>query len=92
VAKRNNQPPTPEELENARAAALYTQATLCRKVLNGLAADATGTDPVVRGQSQKLFLESWLSAMDRNELRASTDRLVELMEEQRERQQRDPLP
>jgi hypothetical protein len=91
VAKRNAPPPTPEELEAARAAALHAQAVGVRKVLAALVADATHLDPLIRAPAQRLYLESWLSAQDRNELRASTDRLVQLMEQQQERQQRDPL-
>jgi hypothetical protein len=87
----NTPPPTPEELESARVAALHAQVTLARKVLTALANDATSVDPVVRSQAQKLFMESWLAAQDRNELRASTDRLVQLMEEQKQ-QRENPLP
>jgi hypothetical protein len=90
VAKRNNPPPTPEERQAATESALHAQATLARKVLAGLAADATGNDAVTRAAAQKLFMESWLASQDRNELRASMDRLAALMDEQQRQQRNTP--
>jgi hypothetical protein len=92
VAKRKDQPPSPEERQAATETALHSQAVLARKVLAGLAADATGNDPVVRCQAQKLFMESWLASQDRNEMKAAMDRLSELMARQQELQQGNPLP
>jgi hypothetical protein len=89
VAKRNAPPPTPEERQAATETALYAQASAVPRVIKAVVDDCTGLDSVVRTAAQKLFLESWLTAMDRSELQTRMDKLVQLMEEQK---QRDPLP